>query len=64
MPTIVPLSVGEFASLREIGAGLIAGAEPIPFAHLGRLLRLRYVSATSESYEATVSGVFRIARGS
>ena len=64
MPTIAPLSVGEFASLQEIGAELIAGADPIPFAHLGTLLRLGYVSATSESYEATVSGVFRIASGS
>jgi hypothetical protein len=64
VPTIAPLSVAEFASLQEIEAGLIVGAEPIPFAHLGALLRLGYVSATSESYEATVSGVFRIASGS
>jgi hypothetical protein len=57
------LSTEEFASLLKIGVGLMPGAEPIPFAHLGALLRLAYIRAEIDSYEPTASGLFRITHG-
>jgi hypothetical protein len=57
------LTVDEFASLKVIGAGLILGADPIPSAHLGTLVRLRYIFAVFGGYEATASGARRIASG-
>jgi hypothetical protein len=57
------LSTEEFASLLKIGMGLRPGAEPIPFPHLGALLRLSYIRAEIDSYEPTASGLFRIANG-
>ena len=57
------LSPHEFASLIEIGAGLILGASPIPSANLVTLVRLRYVTAILGGYETTASGMRRIASG-
>jgi hypothetical protein len=62
MPTHALLSAAEFGSLLRIGAGQLRGGS-IPSEHLLKLVGFRYIVAVQGNYEATPSGLFRIARG-
>jgi len=58
------LSPAEFASLSEMGAGLILGAPQVPSAQLSKLLRMKLIYPVMGGFEATPSGKLRIASGS
>jgi hypothetical protein len=53
----------EFTSLLKIGAGHRVGEEPIPAAHLLKLVGLHYIEAVDGHYRATEAGRSRIAEG-
>jgi hypothetical protein len=54
----------EFSSLVKIGTGHLLGDEPIPAAHLLKLIGLHYIEAVDGRYRPTATGLFRIASGS
>ena len=56
------LSASEFLSLTQIGAGPLLGVE-IPPGHVRKLAGYRYIELRQGHYEATVTGLLRIASG-
>lgn len=63
MPIDPALSEEEFSFLREIGAGIMLGANTVSFTHLGTLLKLEFIKAELDSYAVTASGMLRITQG-
>jgi hypothetical protein len=63
MASDVHLSAEEFASLSEMGNGLILGAPQVSSSQLSKLLRLKFIYPVIGGFEATAAGKFRIAAG-
>jgi hypothetical protein len=57
------LSPAEFTSLVTIGSGSLLGF-PIPPEHLLKLAEMKYIVEATGGYDATATGLLRIASGS
>jgi hypothetical protein len=62
MPVISALSNAEFASLTLIASGPLLDPS-IPESHLLNLKGLGYIEVLHGRFQATVSGLFRVASG-
>jgi hypothetical protein len=62
MALSLALSSAEFASLATIASGPLLGF-PIPSAHLLKLAGMKYIVVVVGGYDATATGLLRIASG-